>query len=194
MGVRPVKKRRAVFLDRDGVIIRQVELLTEISKVKILPGAPQAIRALNKLGFLILVVSNQPVIARGLITPRGIERMNEVIAKRLLRLGARINAFYFCPHHPKATLKKYRMRCGCRKPGAGMIRRGMRDYNVGRKGSFMAGDGMMDIVAGKRAGLKTILVKTGPGHKRIDAMYDEKPDFVAKNLVVAVRIIKQNAK
>ncbi|RJP44073.1 HAD-IIIA family hydrolase [Candidatus Parcubacteria bacterium] len=194
MGVRALDKRRAVFLDRDGTIIRQVELLTRISKVKILPGAARAIRELNSLGFLIIVASNQPVVARGLISPRGIERMNRVLEERLLRFGARIDKFYFCPHHPKATLKKYRVRCGCRKPGAGMIRRGMKEHRISPRGSFMVGDGVIDVVAGKRAKLMTILVKSGPGHSRLDKMYNVKPDFVAKNLPGAVRIIKRHAK
>jgi len=194
MGISKVGRRRAVFLDRDGTIIRQVELLTRISKVKILPGAAQAIRVMNKLGFLVIVVSNQPVVARGLITSAGIERMNQVLARRLLRQGARIDAFYFCQHHPKATLKEYRVRCSCRKPGAGMIRKSARDHNIDVRRSFIVGDGVIDVVAGKRVKLTTILVKSGPGHSRLDKKYNMKPDFVAKNLLAAANIIKKHAK
>lgn len=194
MGISKVSRRRAVFLDRDGTIIRQVELLTRDSKMKVLPGAAQAIRVFNKLGFLVIVVSNQPVVARGLITPAGIERMNRILARRLLRQSARIDAFYFCPHHPKATLKRYRTRCGCRKPGAGMIRTGAKDHKINLRKSFMIGDGIIDVVAGKRAGLTTILVKTGPGHSRLDRLYNVKPDFIAKNLSAAANIIKKHAR
>jgi len=184
------KSRKAAFLDRDGTIIRQVELLVDLKKVKLLPGAAQAIKALNEMGFLVVVVTNQPVVARGLITQAGIRRMNRFIARQLLSRGARIDAFYFCPHHPHATLKRYRRRCSCRKPGAGMIRKAMRRYGIRARQSFMVGDGIIDVVAGKRAGVKTILVKSGPGHRRLDTLYDAKPDFISKDLFGAVRVIR----
>lgn len=194
MGISTVGRRRAVFLDRDGTIVRQVELLTWDSKMRILSGAAQAIRVFNRLGFLVIVVSNQPVVARGLITSAGIRRMNQVLARRLLQRGAQIDAFYFCPHHPKATLKEYRMRCSCRKPGAGMIRQGVRDHSIDLRKSFMVGDSVIDVVAGKRAKLTTILVKSGPGHSRLDKLYNVKADFVVKNLSAAANIIKKHAK
>jgi len=144
--------KRGVFLDRDGVIIRQVDLLTNLAKVKILPGAAEAIRRLNRLGFPVIVITNQPVIARGLIPEEGIAKMNQAIGKRLARSGARVDAWYVCPHHPKATLSQYRKRCGCRKPGAKMLRDGARDLKLDLKRSWMVGDSLIDIVAGKRAG------------------------------------------
>ncbi len=195
MGVRPrqgkIVKSKAIFLDRDGVIIRQVELLTQISKVKILPKVAEAIKSFNKLEYLVIVVSNQPVVARGIITEKGIEKMNEFIREKLVKKGARIDAFYFCPHHPNATLKKYRLRCRCRKPGPGMILQGIRDFYINPNKSFMIGDAMIDVVAGKRAKLKTILVKSGPGHARLDKLYKEKPDFTSKNLFDSIKIIKK---
>jgi D-glycero-D-manno-heptose 1,7-bisphosphate phosphatase len=185
---------KAIFLDRDGTVIRQAELLTEISKVKILPGVAKAIKLFNELGFLVITVSNQPVIARGLITPAGIKKMDKVIAGRLLKQGAKIDASYFCPHHPNATLKKYRKRCGCRKPGWGMLRQASQELGINLKKSWMIGDALIDMVAGNRAGTKTILVKTGGGHGRLDKLYKIKPDFIARNLIEATKIIKRNAK
>ncbi len=194
MGIRSrqrLVRPKAIFLDRDGVIIRQVELLTQISKVKILSKVAEAIKTFNKLGFLVIIHSNQPVIARGIVTEKGIERMNEFIRKKLEKKGAHIDAFYICPHHPNATLKKYRMRCRCRKPGAGMLFRGLKDFKIDPKKSFVIGDSIIDVVAGHRAKIRTILVKSGPGHARLDKMYSEKPNYISKNLFDSVKIIKK---
>jgi D-glycero-D-manno-heptose 1,7-bisphosphate phosphatase len=184
---------KAIFLDRDGTVIRQVELLTQISKVKILPGVAKAIKRFNELGFLVITISNQPVIARGLIKSEGMKKMDKIIASRLLKQGVKIDDSYFCPHHPNATLKKYRKRCGCRKPGWGMLRKASRKWEIDLKKSWMIGDALIDVVTGKRAGTKTILVKTGPGHGRLDKMYKVKPDFTAKNLFEAAKIIKKES-
>jgi len=181
--------KKAVFIDRDGVIIRQVDFLMDVKNVRLISGAADAIRYFNRAGYLVIVHSNQPVIARGLITEEGMAAMNRAIGERLAKRGATVDAWYICPHHPKATLKKYRMRCGCRKPGAGMLRRAARDHGIDLKRSWTVGDGVIDIVAGKRAGTKTILVKSGPGHARLDKLYDAKPDFTVKNLRAAARII-----
>jgi D,D-heptose 1,7-bisphosphate phosphatase len=189
-----MKKQKAVFLDRDGTIIHQVELLHKISQVKFFRDSAAAIKKLNQLGYFVCGITNQPVVARGIVTEREVEQLHEAIAKRLLKLGAKLDAVYFCPHHPKATLKKYRMRCGCRKPGTGMIRKAAREHHIDLKKSFMIGDAIIDVVTGKRAKVKTILVKTGPGHPRLDKMYDAKPDFTAKNLTEVAKIIEKHGK
>lgn len=182
--------RKAVFLDRDGTIIKQVELMHSVEELKLLPGAAQAIGALNKLGFLVVIVTNQPVVARGIIAPKEIDNIHAVLIERLDSKGAKIDAVYFCPHHPEATLPKFRLRCRCRKPEPGMILKGLKKLNINPKKSFMVGDALIDVVAGKKAGLKTILVKTGPGHARLDEKYKEtKPDFTVKNLLQMVEVI-----
>lgn len=196
MGVRAKKVKpkrgKAIFLDRDGTVIRQVELLTDPKKVRILPGVPEALRAFRELGFLIITVSNQPVIARGLVSEAGIRAMDKMIAGRLKKKGATIDASYFCPHHPNATLKKYREACNCRKPAPGMMRKAMERFHIDPKKSFMIGDAMIDVAAGKAAKLMTIRVETGPGHARLDAQYaDMAPDYIAKNLGSAVRWVKK---
>lgn len=186
------KKAKAIFLDRDGTIIRQVELLIDSKKVRILSGVPEAIRAFGKLGFLVVTISNQPVIARGIITEAGVRAMDAMIRERLKKKGAVIHASYFCPHHPNATLKKYRTVCDCRKPAPGMLVKAMRDFNIDPKKSFMIGDAMIDVVAGQAAGLKSIRVGTGPGHSRLDAEYaDTVPDYIAKDLGGVARWIKK---
>lgn len=193
MGVNKIGSRPAVFLDRDGVIIRYVELLADIRKMRLLPGAAEGIRRLNRLGYLVVVATNQPVVARGLVAEAGIDKIHAELALRLMRLGAKIDAFYFCPHHPNADLPRYRMRCGCRKPGAGMLRRASRELKLNLKKSWMVGDSLIDVVAGQRVGARTVLVKTGPGHARLDAVYEAKPDRTARDLSAASKIIGKSS-
>ncbi len=186
--------RKAVFLDRDGTIIKQIDLMHSVEELRLLPGAARAIGALNKLGFLVVIVTNQAVVARGIIGPKEIDNIHAVLIERLDGKGAKIDAVYFCPHHPEATVPEYRLRCRCRKPEPGMILQGLKKLNINPKKSFMVGDALIDVVAGKKAGLKTILVKTGPGHARLDAIYkDTKPDFTAKNLLQVAKIIADNS-
>lgn len=190
------QKTKAVFLDRDGTIIQHVEYLTNISQARIIPRAADVIKALNKLGFLVIIITNQPVIARGLIKPYEVEAIHSVLIKRLKKKGAKIDAVYFCPHHPEMHsdvpehARQYRIACNCRKPSPGMIIAALKKFNVDYKKSFMIGDSIIDIVAGKRARLKTILVKTGPGHRLDEKHNDEKPDFIVRNLSEALKVIK----
>jgi D-glycero-D-manno-heptose 1,7-bisphosphate phosphatase len=153
---------RAVFLDRDGVLIEDVDLLTQSAQVRPLPGAAAALRRLKDAGFLLLVVSNQAVVARGLATESEVDAINAEISQRLQGQGApALDAFYFCPHHPKATLESYRKDCLCRKPRPGMLRAAASDFHLDLARSFMVGDRMTDIAAGAAAGCRTILVHTG---------------------------------
>ena len=186
--------RKAVFLDRDGAIIKQVELMHSVEELRLLPGAARAINTLNKLGFLVVIVTNQPVVARGIVGPKEVDRIHAVLIEQLNGKGAKIDAVYFCPHHPEATLPEFRLRCHCRKPEPGMILQGLKKLNINPKKSFMVGDALIDVVAGKKAGLKTILVKSGPGHARLDEKYkDIKPDFTVKNLLQVAKVIADNS-
>ena len=191
--LRKLAKSRAVFLDRDGTIIRHVGLMRRVADIKFLPHVARAIRAFNKLGFLVVVVTNQPVVARGLATPKEVDRIHAVLIRRLKAKGASVDAVYFCPHHPNADLKRYRLVCSCRKPEPGMILKALKKYKINPRQSYIVGDALVDVVAGKRAGLKTILVKTGPGSLR-DAKYKHiRPDFSVNNLSQVAKIIS-NAK
>ena len=164
-----------------------------VDELRLLPGAALAINALNQLGFLVVIVTNQPVVARGIIAPKEVDNIHAVLISRLNGKGAKIDAVYFCPHHPEATMPKFRLRCRCRKPEPGMILKGLKKLNINPKKSFMIGDALIDVVSGQKAGLKTILVKTGPGHARLDEKYkNTKPDFIVKNLTQAVKIITAN--
>ncbi len=183
---------KAVFLDRDGTINKEVEYLRDLGRLRILPGAGRAIAKLNRLGFLVVIVTNQPVVARGWLDEKELDEIHAILIRRLKKDGAKIDAVYYCPHHPKANLKKYRLFCRCRKPNIGMITKAVKKFKINIKKSFMVGDSTRDILTGKRVGLKTILVKTGYGGQ--DGKYKIRPDFVAKNLLGAVKIVSKYAK
>lgn len=177
----------AAFLDRDGTIIRQVELMHDVSQIRLLPGAAAAIRRLNRKSILVVVVTNQPVVARGVASEQEVELVHEELNRRLQAQGAHIDAFYFCPHHPNATLEQYRTACKCRKPEPGMILRAAEEHGVDLSRSVMIGDTTQDIVAGNRAGVRTILVRTGHGG-RDPWQYQCSVDWTAKNLLEAANM------
>ncbi len=181
------KNRGAVFLDRDGTIIRQVELMHNVSQLRFLPGAADAIRLLNEKDFAVVVVTNQPVVARGVAREPDIELIHETMNSRLKARGAHIDAFYYCPHHPNATLGQYRIKCTCRKPEPGMIFRASKEHGIDLGRSVMIGDTTQDVMAGNRAGVRTILVRTGHGG-RDPWQYKCEYDWAAKNLLEAARL------
>ncbi len=187
------RKTKAVFLDRDGTIVwHTTQFLLRPAQLRLLSGVAEAIRTLNQLGFLVIIVTNQPVVSRGLITPRGIKRLHAILLERLERRGARVDAVYFCPHHPDSKIRKWSIRCQCRKPKPGMFLKALKEFNIDPKKSFAIGDGLIDALAGRRAKLKTILVRTGPGHPRLDKIYHKtKPDFVVRNRDGEVKIVKK---
>jgi histidinol-phosphate phosphatase family protein len=171
---------RAVFLDRDGVINEEGVRSNSALNLRIFPGAANAIKRLNETGYRVVVVTNQAAVARGLTTADAVHKTHKEMKTMLAKEGATIDGFYFCPHHPEGTVKEYAIACGCRKPGTGMIASAAKDFDIDLAKSFLVGDKTGDILAGKRAGLTTILVRTGYGGA--DGLFDVTPDFVANNL------------
>ena len=150
--------RRAVFLDRDGTIVRDVDYLTEVGQLEILPGVPEALRLLHEAGFLLLVVTNQSAIARGWLTEETLAAIHSELNRRLEAEGARIDAFYHCPHLPEGEVPAYARACNCRKPMPGLIERAARDWAVDLETSYVIGDSDRDVEAGKRCGCYSILI------------------------------------
>ena len=154
--------RRTVFLDRDGVLVEDVDLLTRADQLRLLPGVPVALNALRNAGFVLVVISNQPVVARGLVTEQDVVTVHTELGRLILAAGGpTLDRMYFCPHHPKATLPAYRLDCDCRKPKPGLLLRAARELNLDLRTSFMVGDRITDIIAGAKAGCRTVLVQTG---------------------------------
>jgi histidinol-phosphate phosphatase family protein len=176
--------RPAVFLDRDGVINDDLGWISHPDQLELLPRAAEAIERLNRLGYLVIVVSNQSVVARGLATIDSIERIHQKLKTELDRFDARIDAFYICPHHPTFTGA-----CDCRKPETGLIDQAAFDFGVDRDRSYLIGDSTGDILAGQRAGFTTILVRTGHGGR--DDRYEVSPDLFADDLFNAVELIEK---
>jgi len=180
---------RAVFLDRDGVITQEPPCYAhKLSQLELLPKSADAIRLLNENGFLVVVACNQAGIAHGYYREEDAILFNQAMKDNLAREGARIDAVYYCPHHPQARIERYRMNCNCRKPEPGMMIRAGKELNLDLKQSFMVGDKLSDIEAGKRAGCKTIMVRTGQGGEELKAKQIE-CDYVADDLYNAVQHI-----
>lgn len=179
-----IMRRKAVFLDRDGVINEDSGWIRRSEDLVVFPFAARAIRQLNERGWLIIVVSNQSAVARELCTHDEIERIHQELQNQVAREGARIDAFYYCPHHPDfGTVRD----CDCRKPKTGMIDRAVERFGIDRDPSYLIGDKTSDLLAGKRAGLKTILVRTGEGGR--DQACDAIPDVTVADLAEAVKWI-----
>ena len=157
-------KQRAVFLDRDGTLNKYVGFLRDIDDFELLPGVAQAVRAVNDSGFLAIVVTNQPVIARGEVTEEQLKEIHNKLETLLGLEGAYLDAIYYCPHHPhkgfEGEIPELKFDCGCRKPKTGMLERAADDFNIDLSQSWMIGDGESDVKAGKAAGCKTALIGT----------------------------------
>lgn len=155
-------KQKAIFLDRDGTINKYVGFLRKIDEFELLPGVEEAIKKINESGYLAIVVTNQPVIARGEVT---LEELNEIHKKLETELGyegAYIDGLYYCPHHPhkgyEGEIPELKIDCECRKPKPGMLLKAAEDFNIDLSQSWMIGDGENDVKAGKAAGCKTALI------------------------------------
>ena len=179
--------RPAVFLDRDGTMIGEVDYLRSVEQLRLLPGVAGAVRRLNEAGFAVVVTTNQSGVARGLLTEGDLDRIHEQLRQRLVRRGARLDGLYYCPHHPEAKVARYRRECGCRKPSPEMLQRAAAELDLDLKQSFAVGDSERDVEAGRRAGCRTVLVRTGYG-KRAEAGLGEadRPDHIADDLASAV--------
>jgi histidinol-phosphate phosphatase family protein len=180
--------RSAVFLDRDGTINREVHHLNSPDQLELLPGAADAIRRLNRNGILAVVITNQPVVARGALSLQDLGHIHARLDSMLGEGGAFLDGIYFCPHHPDkgfpGEVVELKLTCNCRKPEPGLIDQACRDLDIGRQDSWMIGDSTSDIEAGRRAGIRTVLLLTG--HAGVDDKYLVRPDYTALELTDAV--------
>ena len=178
------KPQKAIFLDRDGTINRHIGFLRKPEELELLPGAAEAVKRINASGYLAVVITNQPVIARGEVTTEQLQIIHNKLETLLGREWAYIDGLYYCPHHPdkgfEGEVPELKIDCDCRKPKPGLILKAAQDFNIDLQSSWMIGDGKNDISAGKNAGCKTILIG---GDQTIGA------DLTAPSLLEAVKQI-----
>lgn len=171
--------RRAAFIDRDGVLNEERAFVHRAEDFTLLPGAVEALRLLKAADYLLVVVTNQSGIARGLYGESDYLALGEHIRERLAAAGVSLDAIEYCPHLPDATVERYRVECDCRKPKPGMLRRAIRRLDIDPSASFLVGDRLSDVEAGRAAGVgRCFLVRTGypladEEVARADAVYDD---------------------
>lgn len=167
-------KQRAIFLDRDGTINRYVGFLRDVGQFELLPGAAEAIRRINASGYLAIVVTNQPVIARGEVTREQLREIHDKMETLLGREGAYVDAIYYCPHHPHrgypGEVAELKIDCGCRKPKPGLLLQAAEDYNIDLTKSWMIGDSENDVQAGRAAGCRTMRIGENGSASLLDAV------------------------
>ena len=176
-------KKPAVFIDRDGTLIEEVNFLSRLEDLRLFSFTNEAVKLLKETGFLIIVVTNQSGIGRAIFDEAAMHRIHEQIQTDLTE---KLDGFYFCPHLPTDG-------CFCRKPNPGMIEAACADFSIDLQQSWIIGDKSLDAELGFNAGVKTAMVLTGYGKKDL-AKLDRKPDIVAENLLEAALRILQNIK
>ncbi len=180
-------QRPAVFLDRDGTLVEEVGYLDRLDRLRLFPWSLDAVRLLNQAGFAVCVVSNQAGVARGFFEEAFVEEVRRDIDARAAAAGARIDGWYYCPHHPDAPLPQYRRQCECRKPRPGMIEQAARDLQIDPARSYVVGDRWLDVQLATNVGATGILVRTGYGaSEERHAPEGTKAALVADNLIEAV--------
>lgn len=186
-------RKGAVFLDRDGTINEDIGYVSKPEELIIYPWAAEAIRLINRAGLKTIVVTNQSGVARGMYTEETLGEIHRKLITELSREGARIDAVYYCPHHPRIGDARYKMECECRKASPGMLNQAAREHDLDLAQSFVVGDKASDINLATNAGAKGVLVLTGYGAGTLKER-DEwpcEPCIVADNLLDAVKQILQ---
>jgi D-glycero-D-manno-heptose 1,7-bisphosphate phosphatase len=176
--------RWGVFFDRDGTINEEVGYLDDPDRLRLIPGAAEAIRLLNEADILAIVISNQAGIGRGYFSATTVEAIHERLVEQLGRRNAYLDAIYYCPHHPSEG-------CDCRKPKTGMLMQAAREHGIDMQRAFMVGDKVSDLAAGRQVGCRTVLVLTGYGERAQETLNrtNSPPDHISTDLRDAVKWI-----
>jgi histidinol-phosphate phosphatase family protein len=174
---------KAVFIDRDGTINVNIEYLDDPNNFKMYPGVAKGIKLLKKNGFKIIIITNQSGIARGYFSKETLEKIHKKMENELSKKGAKVDAIYYCPHHPEDN-------CNCRKPETGLFKKAFKDFNIDSSKSYIIGDRMLDVEAGYKMGLKTVLVPEDKEKVEKEMRTSNiKPNFVCENFYSGVRWI-----
>jgi len=185
---------RAVFLDRDGTLLEDIDYNCKFREQEVFPFSIEALLILRRAGFLLVVTTNQSAVARGICTMEEVKLFHREMQNYLSARKAHLDAFYFSPFHVAGIIPEFSRHDPSRKPAPGMLLQAAVDLEIDLDASFMVGDQAGDILAGKAAGCKTILVLTGKGRETVSALDNlgDKPDFKAENLLQAARLIEAN--
>ncbi len=189
------KMRPAVFLDRDGTLIHDVGYLNHHDQIRLFPQTVPALKLLRKAGFRLFVVTNQSGVARGLFPESSVKQTHRKLQSLLKARGARVDGFFYCPHHPQGKVKSLSRVCRCRKPAPGMVEQAARKHPIDRKRSYVVGDKLDDLLLARSARLAGgILVRTGKGRQSEKEMAGKglKKSFVVPNILSAARMILKN--
>lgn len=180
-------KRKVIFLDRDGTINIEKDYLYKWEDFEFEKNAIEGLKKLSELGFELIVVTNQSGIARGYYSEEDLKKLNKKMCEKLKEFGIEILDCFYCPHHPEKGIGGYKKECDCRKPNPGMLLKGKELYEIDMESSYMIGDKESDILAGKKAGVTAILVRTGYG-KRIENDIDA---VIVEDLLEAAKYIQK---
>lgn len=182
--------RRAVFMDRDGTISEEIGYVNHPARYRVFPYSAEAVRLLNEAGWLAILVTNQAGVARGYFTEDLIGAVHDVLKMELEQAGARLDAIYYCAHHPTVGEAPYRFDCDCRKPKPGLIHRAAQEFDIDLARSWMIGDRYSDIELARNAGVNSAFVLSGYGRGEWEYQrngWKHEPDLVAEDLLEAVR-------
>ena len=187
-----MRKNKAVFIDRDGTLNKEVGYPGSFKQIHIYEKSIKALQLLRTEGYKIIVVSNQAGVAYGYFTEKFVKATHAYIAKQLKKKKVKVDAYYYCPHHVrKATIPKYKKDCSCRKPKLGMVNKAKKRFNIDLRKSYVVGDKLTDVKLGINGKMKSILVLTGfgRGERRLIKKEKAKPDYIVTNLLEAAKVI-----
>lgn len=179
---------QAIFLDKDGTLVENLPYNVNPDLIRLTPRAGEALRLLQAQGYALLVVSNQAGVAKGLFSERALMPVKERLSELLAAEGVRLADFYYCPHYPSGAVSRYAMRCDCRKPMPGMLQQAAARHGIDLARSWMIGDILDDVEAGKRAGCRTVLIDNGNETEWVPGPY-RTPELTANDLLAAAQAI-----
>ena len=190
-------KKGAMFLDRDGTINEEMGYINHPDLFIFFPYVAESIRIFNELGLKVIIVTNQSGIARGYSSESLLKKLHESLLEKMMKENARIDAIYYCPHHPKEGQERYKIDCDCRKPKPGMILKAVEEHEINLRLSFMVGDRYKDVLFARKLNIKSGLVLTGYGRGEYEYDKDKweyRPDFIGENLLDVARQIELSVK